>query len=462
MKKGLFKNIFILGFICVAELCKCVHASVTAFENVNILPMTSDTILKDRRVVIENGNIISIESMAADSSVQPAEVVDLDGRYMLPGFCDTHYHQTTFNYSNKYDQVNFNLLIANGVTSVRSMGELNHTPQALQEGWGQDVITIRNYTQEKGILAPFYVTTGPHIEGGDIKSSSDAIKVVQNHKKRGYDFIKIHGDLDKEGFLTLLREAEKEGIPVVGHAQRNMPLEYSLRQYGLAHLEEIVMVLSNNDPMNIVEIDSHKASQVAKRVKNSGIYISPTLGIIKIIEKFIYDDSYEQLKRRDINKYVPLAERQEYMTDGKLYRREIFRSDVGKRYVERMIRANNTLVLAMYKQGVPLLVGSDNIGLQVAGFSLHDEMKLIHEAGVPTYDVLRAATLTSARFLRRSATAGTIEVGKNAEFVVLNKNPLSNIENTKDIFGVMLKGQWLDRSHLNSLLDEASEILSKI
>jgi imidazolonepropionase-like amidohydrolase len=108
-----------------------------------------------------------------------------------------------------------------------------------------------------------------------------------------------------------------------------------------------------------------------------------------------------------------------------------------------------------------MLVGSDNFGIQVTGFSFHKEMQHLQNAGVPTYDIRRAATVISARFLGRSASAGTINVGKNAEFVILDKNPLTDIKNTQTIAGVMLKGQWFDRSQLDEMLQKVEDTNKK-
>jgi imidazolonepropionase-like amidohydrolase len=89
-------------------------------------------------------------------------------------------------------------------------------------------------------------------------------------------------------------------------------------------------------------------------------------------------------------------------------------------------------------------------------------MEQLHEAGVSTFDVLRAATVTGARYLKRSAIAGTISEGKNAEFIILAKNPFDNIKNTREIEGVMLKGQWLDKKRLDKLLLDVKNAQSKL
>jgi imidazolonepropionase-like amidohydrolase len=116
-----------------------------------------------------------------------------------------------------------------------------------------------------------------------------------------------------------------------------------------------------------------------------------------------------------------------------------------------VIRETLELAPFLNDAGVPLLVGSDNLGLQVSGFSVHAEMQKLQQAGIPVYDVLKAGTVNSARFLKRFATAGTINEGKNAEFLILAQNPLEEISHTESIVGVILKGQWYDRQALDKM-----------
>jgi imidazolonepropionase-like amidohydrolase len=113
--------------------------------------------------------------------------------------------------------------------------------------------------------------------------------------------------------------------------------------------------------------------------------------------------------------------------------------------------------LAFHQAGVPLMIGTDTYGLQVPDFSMHDEMVLMVDAGMSNYEVLKAATMTSARYLKRSAKADSINVGKNAKFVILSGNPLVDINQTKNVQGVMLKGKWFNKKALNKLLEEVTD-----
>ena len=108
--------------------------------------------------------------------------------------------------------------------------------------------------------------------------------------------------------------------------------------------------------------------------------------------------------------------------------------------------------------GVPLLAGSDTYGMVIVGFSLHQEFTFLQEAGLKPYRILMSSTVNPARYLNHFASEGTITPGKNANLVLLNKNPLEDIRNTQAIEGVLLKGKWLPRSKLDSMLEEVINV----
>jgi imidazolonepropionase-like amidohydrolase len=107
--------------------------------------------------------------------------------------------------------------------------------------------------------------------------------------------------------------------------------------------------------------------------------------------------------------------------------------------------------------GVRLLTGSDTYGAVIVGFSLHQELELLQQAGISPFQILLASTVNPARYLETFAMEGTITEGKNANLVLLNKNPLENIENTREIEGVFLKGTYYERRKLIQMLKEVEE-----
>ena len=434
----------VLGVVfCGMAYNSAVNAEVIQFQNVNVISMEQDSVLEDHQVIVKDDKIIAILPNSEVPEMAVDLIVDGHNNYMIPGLSDTHFHQ--HGGEAKEYQLQFKSLIVNGITNVRSMAEWSE----------QDVISIKYHAASQKWLAPYYYTTGPQLAGYNMKSPQDAVSMVRLHKDRGYDFIKIHGDFDQETYFTLLREAERENIPVIGHAQRLQPLEYSLRMYGLAHMEEIVVVLSDEQNLKIIELDEKTARSIAQKVKDSGIFVSPTLSIISGIQNYTDDSKFEKMKARESSKYISWKEYERFTNpENQTYYHPRFRTEKVLKYVDDLIKANAKLTKALNEAGVPLLVGTDNYGFQITGFSIHDELQEMRNAGMSNYEVLKAATVNSARFLKRMSSAGTISVGKNAEFVLLSKNPLEDIANTKSITGVMLRGQYFDRNQLDKMQEE--------
>lgn len=414
------------------------QAQTIAFEPVNVLSMDKPGVQANQRVIVQNNKIVAIEPASQDASLKADKVVNSTGKYMLPGFAETHYHLT----SSVAEE--FKLLLANGVTSVRNMSDW---PQ--YEQFGIDIIDVRAQANATP-LAPWFFTAGPPLEKHNLKTPADAIAMVKYHTQRDYDFIKVHDDFSADTYLTLLRHAEQANIAVIGHAQRDLPLDYSLRLKSIAHIEEFIYLYSK-EQLN----DDAFLQQLAKQIKDSGVYLSPTLGTFALIARYADDKRFEQLKNRPETALLAQSNLQQWAVDNNSYRQKTwFTAPESLERLAGELKLLQRITLFMHNAEVPLMVGSDTYGLQVPGFSLHDEMQLMHQSGMPAYDVLKAATATSARYLGRYAIAGTISVGKNAEFVLLNSDPLADINNTRDISGVMHKGQWLNRAELDKLLHQ--------
>ena len=115
----------------------------------------------------------------------------------------------------------------------------------------------------------------------------------------------------------------------------------------------------------------------------------------------------------------------------------------------------------MIRSGVTLMTGTDLAATRVPGFPLHDELALLVEAGATPVQALAAATWTPAKVVGKSDELGTIEIGKLADLVLLDANPIEDIRNTRKIFAVVLDGKFLDRRDLDALLEEAERQASR-
>ncbi|WP_187696381.1 amidohydrolase family protein [Xanthovirga aplysinae] len=394
--------------------------------------MNSETIIPNQRVIIANDKIIKIESASEKETNKIDLKIPASGKYLIPGLVETHYHL-----QNDIEN-EFKLLIANGITSARNMAEYQ----------GQDHIKIREQAQKNTFLAPHYYTTGPYLTRNQLNNIASVNKVIAYHKEKGFDYLKIADNLPKNIYLKLLELAQKEKIEVVGHGQRELPLEYSLRMKSIAHLEEFMNIFSEKQRNSRTYL-----KQAAKEIKTSGIYVSPTLGTFEMISRYA-DPKKSAILNKDENlKYLPKLYL-DYWTSDKIN----FRSKSWFTTNESLTRLGKELnwlkefTLILHNQGIPLMAGSDTYGLFLPGFSLHHELELIHSAGLSTYETLKTATVNPARYLNTIAQSGTISEGKLADMVLLDKNPLEDIRHTKTILGVMIKGKWLNREELDKML----------
>lgn len=414
-----------------------------SIENVNVIPMYENTLLHNQRVIIANGKIFRVESMSNTSEYATAKVIDGSGKYLIPGLHEMHYH-----WRNKEGGIerDFKLLLANGVTTVRNMAEYD---------W-QDHIAIRDSIDNNKLMGPNYYTSGPYLQSGDLKSIADVERIIEQHHAEGYDFIKIADNLPKDIYLEVLEKAADYNIPVMGHAQREMDLEYSLRMKSIEHVEEFVYLFGDEQRK-----DSLFLKNAVQQIKNGGITIAPTLVVFDMIIKCLDDNTFAKLKEKQITKYMLSGDYGYWASDENPYRQNLKGKVINgmdalpllEGYFEWM--KNFTKMLA--KEDVPMMTGSDTFGFVVPGFSLHEEFQFLQEAGLSPYEILKASTLTPARYLGMMAMEGTISEGKNANLLLLKKNPLEDIKNTKTIEGVILKGKWLDRDQLDVLLKKLNQ-----
>ncbi|MGN7515286.1 MAG: M61 family metallopeptidase [Allomuricauda sp.] len=423
----------------------------TLIENVNVIPMHEEIVLEHQDVLIENGKIVGIR---VTDTINPRTSVDLliDGtdKYLIPGLSEMHYHWRN---NDRDIETEFKLLLVNGVTTARNMGEYD----------GQDHIAIREKIKMGQLLGPNYYTTGPYLQADKLQTIEDAIKEVHQHKDSGYDFIKI-GDgreIAKEVYLNLLEEAQRFNIPVIGHAQHNLPLEFSLRMKSIEHVEEFIYIFNTSEDFTYLNHDLDFLNAAARQVKDSGVYVAPTLVIFEMITQYLDEEKFTELKANDLAKYLPEKDAMYWLSDENHYRADFAngkdRIDLGMdplEFFESYYEWMKVFTKILSNHDVPMLSGSDTFGMVIPGFSLHNEFEFLQEVGLTPYGILKSSTIVPARYLDVLASEGTISEGKNANLVLLNKNPLEDIGNTKSIEGVMLKGTWFSRDKLDTMLLE--------
>ncbi len=434
---------------------------IVAIESVAVVDVMQGRIVGPRTVLIVDGRIAAIGEPGA--VVLPPTAVRVDGRehYLMPGLVDMHVHLFNNATHRPPNDWTFPLFVANGVTAVREMAAV---PADMP------MITRWRAAVERGdLIAPRVLAAGIPVPA----DSPDAVRrLVREAHAAGADFIKVFSEVRESHWRALLDEARAQRMPVCGH----IPAEVSLLTAATAgqrsneHLTQIYEACSAREKqflatrqgltgMEAVKLrdaqerevlesfDQRVCDRTARALAKTGQVQVPTL-VLPHFEargervRFRDDPRWRYLRRDEQARWEHFLE-QEPAADKKLFGQ---RWDVSRRIVK-----------ALHAAGVPILAGTDApMPLVYPGFSLHKGLELLVESGLSPADALRAATLGPAEFLGLSESTGSIAVGKRADLLLLDANPLRQISNTQRIRAVVLNGRLLRRTDLDALLDGAA------
>lgn len=420
--------------------------------NVNIVDVKIGKIVKNKTVAIDNNRIIAIydnEIVGSDSTI----VIDGKGKYLIPGLWDMHSHY-------KWSHVDIDpLLIANGITGVRDM-------------WGDMPAFIEVPKREKleWLESPDIYSSGDLIEGNPpsfpagcivVTTPEEAVNAVKNQIDKKVDFIKIYRMLSEDCLLAVAKEAKKRNISFAGHVPVNVSI-YKAIESGMASsehlqgfLEGCVLLEDAANHANSVDdllknFSEKKFDSLCQLLAKSSMWICPTLTVNRALGYFNDSTFTADNRLMYIPKYLVEFWKQSLSSYSK-EQLDAFSNDMKKRYFFEL-----NLIGKMNKKGVKFIAGTDfGNPYSLPGFSLHDELSLMVKGGMPVIDVLRSATINPAIFMNKKADFGSIEVGKLASLVLLNKNPLENIENTKTIETVIVRGKVYNRKALDLMLAQA-------
>ncbi len=444
--------------------CSAVKSSKTnssedgyVITGVTIIDVEKGTTVPGQTVIVAGNRIEKIGAQALEIP-ERARRINGHGLYLMPGLVDAHVHYLDA-------PVFGRVMIANGVLLVRDMGMPN-----------EYILPLRDALDRGDSLGPEMVATGIMLDGDPPLIPSIAVgletpeqgrEAVHQQSEAGADMIKVYSHLNREVFLAILDEARKVDLKVVGHVPDSIYIEDAVAA-GLQSCEhwfgfEKVIAKLLGEPVNLTytgmgsgagylkrldEVDPQALQEVYQRLRLSGTTIVPTVVTFK---------SWPNVDTLETSS-LPMGE---YIPPNLL---SIWKSQwTGQTGLPDYIWQNwARMVSAMNQAGVPLMVGTDLLvpGI-IPGFSVHEEMAIWQEAGIPAADVLRSATLVPAQFMGLGDRLGSITEGKTASMVLVRGNPLENIRNAQQIEAVFLRGQYFSRSDLDRLLDEARDLASQ-
>ena len=402
-------------------------SQVTAFLHVDVIPMHQDGILRNQTVLVQAGKITAIGSASTVAIPRNARRIEAKGKYLIPGLTDAHVHLLSEN--------EFPLYLANGVTTVFN---LDGRPAHLL--WRQQVTSGE-------LLGPTIFTTGPIFTRA--RTAEEDVRLVDEQAAAGYDGVKVYNSVSREEYPALIAEAKKKGMLLMGHVARRPDFEMTIHSgQSIAHLEEFTYTYFNpqhDDNYRHIVFDESKIPAVAKETAAAGIFVIPTLFTYATIvqeatelDRFLANPDLKYDAPWTIVSFQPA---QNGYTNG-------FKPD-DYPIIRNSLAFQRKLVKALQDAGVPLLSGTDSPDVgPISGFSVHEELRELANDGLTPFQVLQTSTLNAARYFHKSDEFGTIEVGKRADLVLLDQNPLQDISNTRKIAGVMVRGRWLPKPEL--------------
>ena len=423
---------YLVIFLVIAQASS---AEPTAFINVNVVPMSSAEVIEQQTVVVANGLIKAIGPVDHVPIPKGSTVIDGTDRYLMPGLAEMHAHVPDADTS-ELDRY-FSLYVANGVTTIRGMlGQPSH-------------LGLRQDLNDGNVFGPRLVTSGPSLNGRSVSGALHARELVEEQHAAGYDFIKVHPGLSSAEFEALAETANSLDMPFAGHVpvaagvRRALELNMATIDHLDGYFAALLPASSDGsggyggffDVLLADELDSDQIVELARATAAAGTWNVPTE---VLIEQYVNATPVAELRNRPEMRYMPRETVQRW-SDSKV--EALAENDFDPAVAALAIEFRRRLILELQRAGAGLLLGSDSPQVfNVPGFSTHRELDALVAAGLTPYEALSSGTVAVADFL--VSNAGIVAVGREADLVLLNDNPLTDIRNSRRIHGVMLRGAW--------------------
>jgi Amidohydrolase family len=468
------RNIYLIIPAVTFFLFSCQKQSVPdnalVIRDANIINVKNGELEEDRTVIIVDNRIQAIGSR--DEFIgSGAKEIDASGKFMIPGLWDMHVHATFAGWIKTF----YPVFIANGVTGIRDM-------------WGVSEVArkAKNEIAQGKLLGPRIVVAGNMVDGlpplfsGSVivSTATEAEAAVDSLQKSGADFIKVQSRLSRDAYFAIISKARQRGIVVAGHVpysvlitevsdsgQKSIEHLYGILEGSSAEEEAIkqvwqeLLVSPDNDRRHLAlekmldSFSKDRCRALAQRFVLNETWQVPTLVVLKA---YSFPEEWELLTEDPRINIIPAMMRSSWDIDSNSFVSK--RKPADWNMQQQVFQKYLVVVDLLNREGVRLLAGTDTPNPSVfPGYGLHDELSLLVEAGLTPAEALRAATLNPAQFLGTKDSLGTVEEGKIADLVLLNADPLENINNTRSIYAVIVNGNLLDRS----ILDETIEKIQK-
>lgn len=422
---------------------------------VNVVPMDSETVLRDHTVLVRDGRIANVSPRGEVDLPAGVTVIEEQGAFVMPGLADMHTHLGL----RDQEPDHLILYLATGTTTVRSMSGGPTNPE-----WRRLVETGELVSPT--ILTSGEVLTGPlEDEDPDAAASlpifiprtpADAAAEVRRQAAGWADFIKVYDGLTEEQYLAAIAAANQAPIYVAGHAIDEASLQTILNSgiNEIAHLDELNMYHWIGFPGEPDFAMDHAAiPDTAALMAERDIAIVSNLVADEIMYELIFDTE-EVLSRPEYEVVRPelLADwRTTGRQKGKFAGQGEHRRDIEMPFFK-------ALISGLSEAGVTITIGTDTSTLEGSVPSnIHRELELLVESGMSAYQALGAGTRDAGLItgkMGRDGGFGTVTPGQRADLLLLRDNPLEDVSRTRNRIGVMARGVWHSQRDLDSRVAE--------
>ena len=433
-------------------------AGAVAFVDVTVVPMDRERVVEHQTVVVDRGRVVALGPAASTRVPAGAARVDGRGRFLMPGLIDMHAHVApgTESLADPAGR-QLALYLAAGVTTARALGI---APPA-----AAGALALRDRIARGEALGPTLYLSAPSLHGNSVKSTADAVRLVEDAKRQGFDVVKTHGNFaSAEIYDSVAAAAKRVGLPLAGHVTPEFGLARAMAAgQQIEHLDGYIAAALRDgvttppgqfvfDPAVLAQVDEARLGAVIREMARRRVWNGPTLALFAALAS---DTTAEQLARRAELRYMPPQALAQWATQ----KGQIVGAPADGRRAYVALR--DRIVRDLHAAGAKLLVGSDSPQLYMApGYGTLREIEAFVAAGLSPYAALEAATRNPAEFLGR-ADLGTVAVGRRADLILLDGNPLADIANVRRLAGTMVGGRWLDAGRLEALREGVYAALPK-
>ncbi len=424
---------FLILFLSLQSLLtlgqrSAVNTADLVITNVSVITMKTNKVLNNQDVVIKTGKIMSIKKHT-NKKYKNVMVIDGKNKYILPTLSDAHVHFPET--EAEFERV-LQLNLINGVTKLRSMrGDWKHID------WR------KKYNNVNSFYPKLYLSPPPISRNYDL-TTPQIDDFVKSAKQNGFDFIKILSIKDQQVFSELDSFCRKYNINISGHY---------LKFPNLNEIDEELLFTSNyNSFEHLGGLAGESVETINRRIqwlKSENIFICPTL-LWYSIGSGQY--SVEELRTLPGMEFISKAQMEEWIEGTNKYRKKIgdvvYKDEVATEL--KSLDEKYLIIRRLNEAGINMILSPDaSSKYMIAGFNMLSEMKLLQKANLSNFEILKMTTVNFATFFNEDY--GTIEVNKNADFLILNNNPLEDLQALKNINSIYFNRQFLDSKALEAM-----------